>query len=146
VSAGIATGQLLETRISPQAIDGSMRLFVLLIGLSLYFIEERRYWRAQPPAPVVVEELQRACEENDFGAISRWLGEGLVFSQEDQRLMAGLVLPSRMIVDGDVAVVATPAEMLLFRVKKGQVVELRRFGPPAAAAQEPASSYSTDRR
>ncbi|HEX6511402.1 MAG TPA: hypothetical protein VF157_03825 [Chloroflexota bacterium] len=129
LGAGIATGALLETRFSVARADELMRLCLLLLGLSLYFVEERRHWRAQPPTPVVVDRLQRACKQNDFAAISRWLGEGLVFSQGDQRLMAELILPRRLIVDGDVAAVSTPGgELLIFRVRKGQVVEMGVYG------------------
>lgn len=129
VGTGIATGQLLDTRVSLLAVDGLVRLLVFLLGLSLYLLEERRYWHTLPPTPVVVEHLQRACKGNDFGAISHWLGEDLVFSQSDQRLLAELILPRRMIVDGDVAVVhSPPSDLLLFRVHKGQVVDMHRFG------------------
>ncbi len=128
LGAGVATGQMLETRLSFERADDIMRLFLLLLGLSLYFFEERRYWLAQPPTPVVVERLQRACKQNDFALIHRWLGQDLVFSQGDQRLLANLILPRRLIVDGDLAGLATPGgDFLLFRVRKGQVVELRRF-------------------
>jgi hypothetical protein len=128
VGAGIATGQLLETRFSAERVDELMRLFVFLFGMSLYFIEERRYWRSRPPTPVAVQRLQRACKQNDFTEISRWLGEGLVFTHEDQRRMADLILPRRLIVDGDLAGLATPGgDFLLFRVHRGQVVEMRRY-------------------
>ncbi len=125
---GIATGEILQTRVSAAEVDGIIRLFVFLLGLSVYFIEERRYWRAQPPTPVVVEQLHKACKENDFSAISRWLGGSITFSQADQRMMAELILPRRLIVDGDIAIVPTPdAGMLYLRIKKGQVEELRRY-------------------
>jgi hypothetical protein len=136
IATGIATGSLLETRISVQALDGLLRLIVFLLGLGLYFAEEWRYWRALPPTPMVIRLLQRACRDNDFAAISRWLGEELTFSQTDQRYLAELVLPSRLIVDGDVAAVASPTgDFALFRVRKGQVVDMRRF---EAAGQAPA--------
>ncbi|HLG73200.1 MAG TPA: hypothetical protein VK009_22490 [Chloroflexota bacterium] len=128
IGTGIATGQLLETRLSLQSTDDLMRLFVLLLGLSLYFIEERRHWLSQPPTPVVIDRLQRACKQNDFAHIHRWLGEDLTFSQADQHLLAELILPRRLIVDGDVAGVPTPTgDFVLFRVKKGQVVEMRHY-------------------
>jgi hypothetical protein len=129
IGTGIGSGQLLETRVSLQAADGLLRLIVFLLGLSLYFIEERRNWREMPPTPMVVEHLQRACKDNDFGAISRWLSEGLTFSQADQRALAEAIMPRRLIVDGDVAVLPSlSGELLLFRVRKGQVVEIRVFG------------------
>jgi hypothetical protein len=128
LGAGIATGSLLETRVSLDRVSDLMRLFVLLLGLTLYFVEERRYWLAQPPTPVVVDRLQRACKLNDFVSISHWLGEGLVFSQSDQRLLADLILPRRLIVHGDVAAVSTPGgEFVVFRVQKGQVAEMRVY-------------------
>ena len=128
LGASVATGQLLETRMSVERWDDIARLFLLLLGLSLYFFEERRYWESQPPTPVVVERLQRACKQNDFGLIHRWLGEDLVFSQSDQRLLASLILPRRMVVDGDIAALASPSgEFLLFRVRKGQVLEMRVY-------------------
>ncbi|MFI5267519.1 MAG: hypothetical protein ACHQ7M_09100 [Chloroflexota bacterium] len=128
LGAGIATGSLLETRVSLDQVSDLMRLFVLLLGLTLYFVEERRYWLSQPPTPVVVHRLQRACKLNDVAAISRWLGEGLVFSQSDQRLLADLILPRRLIVDGDIAAVSTPGgEFVVFRVRKGQVAEMRVY-------------------
>jgi hypothetical protein len=128
LGAGIATGSLLETRLSLDRASDLMRLCVLLLGLGLYFIEERRYWLAQPPTPVVVVRLQRACKLNDFGAISRWLGEGLVFSQADQKLLAELILPRRLVVDGDVAAMSTPGgDFIVFRVRKGQVTDMRVF-------------------
>jgi len=128
LGAGIATGSLLETRVSLDRVSDLVRLLVLLLGLTLYFVEERRYWLSQPPTPVVVERLQRACKLNDFAAISRWLGEGLVFSQADQRLLAGMILPRRLIVHGDVAAVSTPGgELVVFRVQKGQVAEMRVY-------------------
>jgi hypothetical protein len=128
LGAGIATGGLLETRVSLDRVSDLMRLFVLLLGLTLYFVEERRYWLSQPPTPVIVDRLQHACKQNDFAAISRWLGEGLVFSQADQRLLADLILPRRLIVHGDVAAVPTPGgEFVVFRVKKGQVAEMRVY-------------------
>jgi|GEM_PF-3666584 hypothetical protein len=128
LGAGVATGQLLETRISVERLDDIGRLVLLMLGLSLYFFEERRHWQAQPPTPAVVERLQRACKLNDFALIHRWLGEDLVFSQSDQRLLAGLILPRRMVVDGDLAGVAAPSgEFVLFRVRKGQVVDMRVY-------------------
>ena len=128
LGAGIATGSLLETRLSLDRVSDLMRLFVLLLGLTLYFVEERRNWLAQPPTPVVVDRLQRACKQNDFAAISRWLGEGLVFSQADQRLLADLILPRRLIVHGDVAAVSAPGgEFVVFRVVKGQVLNMRVY-------------------
>lgn len=128
LGAGIATGSLLDTRLSLDRVSDLMRLLVLLLGLTLYFVEERRYWLSQPPTPVVVDRLQRSCKLNDFAAISRWLGEGLVFSQTDQRLLADLILPRRIIVHGDVAAVSTPGgEFVVFRVDKGQVTEMRVY-------------------
>jgi hypothetical protein len=128
LGAGITTGSLLETRVSLDRVSDLMRLFVLLLGLTLYFVEERRYWLSQPPTPVVVDRLQRACKLNDFVAIRRWLGDGLVFSQSDQRLLADLILPRRLIVHGDVAAVSTPTgELVVFRVRKGQVAEMRVY-------------------
>jgi hypothetical protein len=128
VGAGIATGGLLDTRLGLDRTGELMRLFVLLLGLSLYFMEERRYWLSQPPTPVVVDRLQRACKQNDFTQIHRWLGEDLVFSQADQRMLADLILPRRLIVDADIAGAPTPGgDFVLFRVCKGQVVEMRRY-------------------
>jgi hypothetical protein len=128
VGAGIATGDLLETRVSLERADDLSRLVVFLLGLSLYIIEERRYWLSQPPTPTVIHRLQRACKQNDFSQVQRWLGEKLVFTQADQRLLAELILPRRLIVDGDIAGVPTPTgDFLLFRVHKGQVVEMRRY-------------------
>jgi len=130
IGTGIASGSLLETRVSVEAADGLVRLVIFLLGLSLYFVEERRYWRAQPPTPRVIEELQRACRHNDFSAISRWLGEELVFSQTDQHYLAETVLPRRLMVDGDLAGFCSPnGDFALFRVRRGQVVEMRRFAP-----------------
>jgi hypothetical protein len=141
LSTGIATGQLLETRLSLQSADGLMRLMVLLLGLSLYLMEERRYWLSQPPTPTVVERLQRACKQNDFARIHRWLGEDLVFSQADQRLLSELILPRRLIVDADIAGLTTPTgDFLLFRVHKGQVVEMRRY--EAAGIRDQGSGIS----
>jgi len=130
IGAGIATGQLLEVRVSVEAADGLVRLVIFLLGVSLYFVEERRYWWTNPPTPVIVEQLHRACRGNDFGRISRWLGEGLVFAQTDQRLLAELILPRRIIVDGDVAIVPSAGgDLILFRVRNGQVAEMRRYSP-----------------
>lgn len=141
IGTGIATGSLLETRVSLQAADGLLRLIVFLLGLSLYFVEEWRYWRAQPPTPIVVRQLQRACRDNDFASISRWLGEELTFTQKDQRYLANLILPRRMIVDADMAGVYNPhGDFVLFRVCKGQVVEMRRFGPTEEQHRTSASS------
>jgi len=129
-ASGIATGQLLETRFSVEAVDGILRLVAFLLGMSLYFLEERRFWWTSPPTPVVVEQLQRACKQDDFGQVQRWLGEALVFAQADQRLLAELILPRRLIVDGDVAVVSSPSgELILFKVRQGRVVDIRTFEP-----------------
>ncbi|MGH2365423.1 MAG: hypothetical protein ACRDHX_12340 [Chloroflexota bacterium] len=126
---GIFTGEILQTRVSPVELDGVMRLFVFLLGVSVYFIEEHRHWQAAPPTPVVVDRLHRACQENDFSAISRWLGPGMTLSHAQQHLLASLVLPRRLIVDGDFALAPTPAGGLLcFRVERGQVHELREYG------------------
>jgi hypothetical protein len=130
LGSGIATGQLLETRFSLEAVDGLLRLLAFLLGLSVYFLEEHRYWWSSPPTPVVVEQLQRACMTNDFAYIHRWLGDDLVFSQADQRRLGNLILPRRLIVDGDVAVVPDPpGDLLFFRVRAGRVVELRTVEP-----------------
>ena len=130
VATGIGSGQILETRVSLEAADGLLRLIIFLLGLSLYFWEERRYWREMPPTPVVVESLQRACRKGDFTAVSRWLGEGLAFTQTDQRALAEAIMPRRLVVDGDVAVLPSlSGELLLFRVRKGQVLEMRRYAP-----------------
>ena len=128
LGSGIVTGQLLETRFSVEAVDGLLRLVGFLLGMSLYMIEERRYWWTVPPVPVVVEQLQKACKQNDFGAVQRWLGPELVFSQGTQRLLSELILPRRIMVDGDLAAVANPTGALLFvRVHKGLVTELQTF-------------------
>ncbi|HEU0169425.1 MAG TPA: hypothetical protein VFS62_16735, partial [Chloroflexota bacterium] len=130
LGSGIATGQLLETRFSLEAVDGFLRLLAFLLGLSVYFLEEHRYWWSSPPTPVVVEQLQRACMTNDFAFIHRWLGDDLTFSQADQRMMGDLILPRRLVVDGDVAIVPdTSGDLLFFRVDNGRVAELRVFEP-----------------
>ncbi|MHB8620204.1 MAG: hypothetical protein ACYDAG_11665 [Chloroflexota bacterium] len=130
LAIGIATGELLQTRFSPTGLVGAIRLLVFLLGLSVYLLEERRHWNAEPPTPAVVERLHLACKHNDFGAISRWLADDLTFSQADQRMLAQLILPRRLVVDGDVALAPTPeGGVVLVRVIKGRVTELRTYLP-----------------